>query len=801
LHLDYMRLLKNLFSRSHKRLEEKKTEIQNIDNKWIALNCNPRNDDCTTRHCERSEAIQNSWRASDCHLCEDNGALAGNDAILKFLPRMVMLAPSTSCQAKCKYCFMPYEGQIMNREVFMQAMDFLDRLIPKDKRFTILFHGGEPMLAGLDWFKKALPVIRGKFGHNAELSIQSNIWLLNQDWINLFREYGVRISTSIDGPKAICDSQRGEGYFEKTMQGIRLLKENGLAVSAIATVGKNNISREKCRQLFHFFLDEDIHFSLHGAVPSIERGLTEETLTADEMLQALRHVSEAYFARYQKMTVGTIDQMVKNIYNKKPCLCTFSDCLGTYLAIAPDGYLYTCLRFCGMPELSLGRLSENPTSESIVNSRGYTVFKQLHQTAKEACTKSGCQHFEYCNGGCCYASLAAKKHSRDWDGRDPFCKAYQQFYDELDDKMTVEMGNELLKKGFPAPLLSIAENRRRNFTAVRNSRKILEACQWQKAPGWVQRNKLETIFLNITYNCPFRCKHCWISAEPNRSGEMSVETALKVIDEAFALNFQQVIMTGGEPLFHKEIDSLLQSLSAYRKSHRTPKLTLQTTLALPLTQERITMIKACFSTVNVSIDGNQEQHDERRGKGAYDKAVNNMLELRRTAPEVKIVLTSALSRTEIHGTAGNAVKQLAKELGNLAIEVRELKPMGRHAKIETDEFAFNPDSIYKPFTPRIKCALGNQLHIEPDGSIYPCYVFINHTNYLGNVSGENALAKAVGSAIFAGWKNATVDTNPTCKRCDVRYICGGVCKIKQDCEKEYRYFKKLVEQAKKHIIH
>jgi uncharacterized protein len=694
---------------------------------------------------------------------------------------------------------MPHEGQVMSHAIFSQAMDFLNRLFPKDKKFNLLFHGGEPMLAGLDWYKKSLPVIREKFGYNATLNMQSNSWLLNQDWINLFREYNVCISTSIDGPEEICDSQRGKGYFEKTMKSIRLMKENGLEVSVVATLGKNNISREKCRQLFKFFLDEEIHFSLHGAVPSMERGYSEEILNADEMLQVLRNISEEYFAHFQKITVGTIDHMIKNIYNKLPILCTFSDCLGTYMAIDTNGYLYSCQRFCGMQEFSLGRLSENPTPESILNSKGYAVFCNLHKKAKETCTKSGCRHFEYCNGGCCYASLAAQKHSKDWDGRDPFCEAFRTFYDELDNKITMEMRNELLKKDSPSPLLTIAKNRKRDYIATTNSRKIVEASQWQVTPGWVQRNKPETIFFNITYNCPFHCSHCWVGAGINRSCEISVETVLKVIDEAFALNFQQVIIVGGEPLYHKDIDNILQTLSVYKKMHRTPNLTLQTSLAIPLTQKKLSLIGKCFSTVNVSIDGNQEQHEERRGKGSYEKAVNNMIELRRISPNVKVVITPTLSRTEIHGTAGNAVKQLAKELGNLSIEVRELKPMGRNSETENSEYVFNSDIIYKPFVPQIKCGLGNHLHIEPDGAIYPCYVFINKDNYLGNASDENALKKAVGSTIFSGWKNTTADTSPKCRTCDVRYICGGVCKIKQDCGKEYNYYKKLVDLARKNI--
>jgi uncharacterized protein len=565
---------------------------------------------------------------------------------------------------------MPHEGQIMSHEVFLQAMDFLDGFFNKNQGFTLLFHGGEPMLPGLEWYREALPLVRKRFGHNAELSMQSNIWLLNREWLDLFREYNVRVSTSIDGPEDLCDSQRGKGYFERTMKSIRLMKENGLRVSAIATVGKNNISREKCRRLFRFFVDEDISFSLHGAVASIERGFSDQTLTAAEMLQVFRYMSEVYFADYQKTSMGTIDHMVQNIYRKKSGLCTFSNCLGSYLAIAPDGYLYTCQRFCGIKELSVGKLSDHPTPESILSSKGYTELDNLYRQAHEICTQQGCKHLAYCNGGCCYTSFAAKKHNKDWHGRDPFCEAYRTFYDELEEKLTEEMVNDLLKKDLPAPLLSIAENRRRHYTAKENVRKILEAYHWQKAPAWVEHKNMETVYLNI-------------------SGKIPAETIFKTIDEAFVLGFRQVIFTGSESLSHPDANEIWAALQQ---------------------------------------------------------------------PHVRTALTG-------------------KECS------------------ECTESVFSPDSIYKPFRPKIKCSIGNQLHIEPDGSIYPCYIYINKENCMGNVSDEKALEKAIRSDVFLGWKSTTVDTHPKCRTCDVRYLCGGGCKIKTDCGQEYRYYKKLVDLA------
>ena len=55
----------------------------------------------------------------------------------------------------------------------------------------------------------------------------------------------------------------------------------------------------------------------------------------------------------------------------------------------------------------------------------------------------------------------------------------------------------------------------------------------------------------------------------------------------------------------------------------------------------------------------------------------------------------------------------------------------------------------------------NQLHIEPDGSIYPCYTLTNNEKYLGNIFDEKALERAISSTIFLNWKSTTVDTKPS----------------------------------------
>ena len=85
----------------------------------------------------------------------------------------------------------------------------------------ITFHGGEPLIPGIDFYRMALPLLRdGLTAREVRFSVQSNLWLLTDELCELFREYGISIGTSLDGPEAINDAQRGAGYFRRTMAGI-----------------------------------------------------------------------------------------------------------------------------------------------------------------------------------------------------------------------------------------------------------------------------------------------------------------------------------------------------------------------------------------------------------------------------------------------------------------------------------------------------------------------------------------------------------------------------------------------------
>ena len=146
-----------------------------------------------------------------------------------------MVLPSLACQAQCSYCFGPNQGPMMRDDIFDAALDWIAATTPSDQSLELTFHGGEPLLAGHAWYRRNLPRLRSRFGDRLKLGIQSNLWLLDDDYCELFRERRVSIGTSLDGPEAINDAQRGAGYFGRTMAGIEAARRHGMSVGVICT--------------------------------------------------------------------------------------------------------------------------------------------------------------------------------------------------------------------------------------------------------------------------------------------------------------------------------------------------------------------------------------------------------------------------------------------------------------------------------------------------------------------------------------------------------------------------------------
>jgi uncharacterized protein len=343
-----------------------------------------------------------------------------------------MLVPSLACPASCSYCFGPHEGPIASPKTMRTAVEFIGKIAAEtgQRKIKVTFHGGEPLLAGPATLRETLAGLRSLCGaRRFEVAVQSNLWRLDDEFCELLAGYKAQIGTSLDGPRQITDLQRGDGYFERTMSGIRRAQRHGIRVGCTTTFTSATLPH--WREVLDFFLAERLGLSIHPCVPSLDRPRSPHTITPEQYARLLRKVLEFYIEHRREISISSLDQMCRSATCGTGQVCTFRDCLGMFLAIDPMGDIYPCQRLCGHKAWRLGNLADGLTLENLF---GSPVGRRLaHRQAQVKAACRDCPHVDYCRGGCPYNAWASRNGN---EIRDPYCVAYRATFDLIQKRLS-----------------------------------------------------------------------------------------------------------------------------------------------------------------------------------------------------------------------------------------------------------------------------------------------------------------------------------------------------------------------------
>ena len=706
----------------------------------------------------------------------------------------------------------------MQPETITAVSDWQNMILLDDDPLEITFHGGEPLLPGIDFYKKALPLLSSKFdSRDIRFSLQSNLWLLTDELCDIFSKYRVGLGTSLDGPEQINDAQRGSGYFQRTMSGIKHAQEHGLGVGCICTF--TNQSAQYLDEVFSFFVDQQLDFSIHAALPALGISIEDWALNSDTYGQLLIDLLDHYLPAADHIRIGTLDSITRSISTGRSSVCTFGDCLGHYLAVDPQGFIYPCQRFAGMPRYQLANVHDLPTLEDLAATPFWQLLQHRQDRIEEEC--GDCAYLNICRGGCPYNVLAENNGNFNQSLRDPHCLAYKRIFSSITDRALNEVFSEenldalmekknahygllhkgrlihimrgdiypkelarhareivsaaaLGKNGSPAQAMSMLDQ---IGAITQHDRALASLTSLQQRLKSQSRQGLINAYLHVTYRCNLRCNHCYAQSSPHEFAAMPVDQVVNLVRQAAQVGFRKAVITGGEPLMHPQRDQLLDALKELRQDIKPLKTVLRTNLVCVLTSDLIKKLADSTYQIVVSVDGDRVSHDARRGIGNYVRTVENIKTLLATKPKSLVTITSALTAEQALGKEGESVHALTTELG-IPVRIKSILPIGRGAELNLNPDYYTSldvdnDTFIVGTKPVSTCGLGMNLYIAPAGDCYPCYTLIDDHHHLGNVLNENL---AVILARNDTYRQVTVDSNMQCHTCDLRYLCGGFCR-------------------------
>ena len=158
--------------------------------------------------------------------------------------RLVVVQATPFCNLDCKYCYLPHRSRV-DRISHATIEMIVSRLLEWgrfDKKLTVLWHSGEPLVVEPDFYRRAFDQFDKLALPGTHLShaIQTNATLVTDTHCDLFREYKVSVGVSIDGPREAHDAFRktrsGAGTFAAAVSGLKRMQSQGLNPSAIAVL-------------------------------------------------------------------------------------------------------------------------------------------------------------------------------------------------------------------------------------------------------------------------------------------------------------------------------------------------------------------------------------------------------------------------------------------------------------------------------------------------------------------------------------------------------------------------------------
>lgn len=362
----------------------------------------------------------------------------------------IMLKPAGSlCNLKCSYCYYLDKADIYGGREPRMTDEMLEHFIREYisanevEDVTFNWHGGEPLLMGMDFYRRALEYERkyaeGKRIHN---TIQTNGVLLDDEWCRFLRDNDFLVGISIDGPEDVHDRYRrdrgGAPTFRKVIRGVEKLYRHGVDYNTMSTI--NKASEGRGLEIYSFL--KSIGSRYMQFMPVVEhldaRGRIIDPSAGDSVL-APWSVGSAEYGRFLcdifdhwvrndvgRFFVGQFDAALACWCGVQPGICVYSETCGGNSIVEHNGDLYPCDHFV-YPQYRIGNVLETPLKELMTSPEQIRFGIGKRNGLPEECLK--CEWFFACHGEC-----PKHRFSRTEDGEtglNVLCEGHRLFYSHI----------------------------------------------------------------------------------------------------------------------------------------------------------------------------------------------------------------------------------------------------------------------------------------------------------------------------------------------------------------------------------
>jgi len=346
-----------------------------------------------------------------------------------------------ACNLRCSYCYYLQNESggggkpvVMNDDVLEAYTRQLLQASGSDPAF-FAWHGGEPTLAGPDFYRKAVE-LQKKYRHPGQQvvnGLQTNATLLNEEWCSFFSNENFLVGVSLDGPEPLHNLHRknssGQPVSGKVLRGIECLKKHGVQYEILCVVHRENVFRA---------LEVYNYFKSLGARHITFLPLVEKPVAGEQPGEGMSVPARAFgeflveiFDEWKTRDIGAVqvqifEEALRTAFGQDHTLCIFRKTCGGVPVVENNGDFYSCDHFVRKESL-LGNIREQSLSSLLAHPRQRAFGRDKWKSLPKYCLE--CEVLDMCHGEC------PKNRFISTPGGEPglnyLCEGYRRFFNHI----------------------------------------------------------------------------------------------------------------------------------------------------------------------------------------------------------------------------------------------------------------------------------------------------------------------------------------------------------------------------------
>lgn len=378
----------------------------------------------------------------------------------------IMIKPAGSlCNLDCNYCYYLDKAEIYGGKEPVMTLEMLETCIREYiaandvQEVMFNWHGGEPLVLGLDFYRKAVALEQKYAGDKIiRNTIQTNGTLLTQEWASFFRDNDFLVGISVDGPQDIHDKYRkdkgGAPTFDKVMRGVSLLYRNNVQYNTMTTV--NHASEGRGLEVYEFL--KSIGSRYMQFMPVVEHVKYPAGKNGKPLKYARPHivdpseegasiapwsVGSMAFGKFMceifdswvladvgRYFVNLFDAALARWCGVMPGTCAYAETCGGNSVIEHNGDVYPCDHFV-YPQYRLGNILENDLRTMMTSQEQVRFGISKRNSLPGRCVR--CRYRFACNGECPKHRFNVTESGQ--TGLNALCDGYFMFYSHVEPYM------------------------------------------------------------------------------------------------------------------------------------------------------------------------------------------------------------------------------------------------------------------------------------------------------------------------------------------------------------------------------